>query len=147
MSKPQIDEISAELVEQVVTAAVKTYKQGKACVKYDSDGDTACVYASPDEPGVHCAVGHLMTEDELKKYGNVESSAHGLYENWGFRPELESYEARFLNCLQMAHDTCEGSEGDKFKSKFQESLNRFMEPFPIALKMIQNAIEKEAESE
>ncbi len=134
-----IDGVRPELVDQMVAACVKTYKQGIACM-YNG----VCAYQIPDVAGVHCTIGHLMTEDELTRYGRVNGGIHTLIRDYKFRPDLAPPEIECLSMLQDAHDDENLDESQSWSDGFAIELKQSMKIMaPNVWQKIQQALIKE----
>lgn len=97
---------------------------------------SSCVYRAHN--GSKCAVGHLLSNEQMTKYNISESMMPP-----SFSPELlqelapgarENDIVRFLNKLQSAHDEAAfSSEHDPsaFLSKFKEEMNTVADTFGL----------------
>lgn len=147
MSSDKINGVSKALVDEALAACVKTYRQGEACTGPSPNGseNTVCLYVHPENPDMHCLIGHLMTEEELSNLGHLVEGVYGLHFEEGFRSNLTDMEVSFLSRLQCSHDNCGTANDSDFHRRFRHNLNRQLKnEYSEINKLIQSALDKEA---
>lgn len=88
------------------------------------DGGT-CMYLAPD--GNKCAVGAILSDEELKRYGDYEG---GLYDLNGYANIFDEDNERMLSNIQNIHDTgynwlADNTLDDHSKHKFNEIVESY----------------------
>lgn len=104
-------------------------KQGDPAVQSHPNTDgLMCSYLAPD--GRKCAVGHLMTEEELKVMGAFKGGVQDLADDWADclpRPEwlMGDKNLDFLSHLQDTHDNLMGYDGAEFVENYKYDMAKF----------------------
>jgi hypothetical protein len=110
-------------------ACLGVIKQGGPSVQTNPNTEgLMCSYLAPS--GSKCAVGHLMTEEELKVMGRFKGAVQDLAEGWAdclpFPEWLVGDEnLDFLSHLQDTHDNLMDFEGAVFVSHFKSDMAKF----------------------
>jgi hypothetical protein len=104
-------------------------KQGGPAVQsnHNTDG-LMCSYLAPS--GRMCAVGHIMTEEELKVMGAFRGGVQSLADEWAdclAYPEwlLGNENLEFLNHLQDTHDNLMEYDGTDFVESYKSDMAKF----------------------
>lgn len=103
-------------------AGEKVIAQGRQSIDKSSN---TCVYRGPN--GIKCAVGHLITDEQIAKYiirpsSGVELFTITLLEEIapGVNPSVA---VEFLGSLQGCHDGCHFGAGQSFITEFKDRMN------------------------
>lgn len=101
-------------------------KQGGPAVQPNHNtGGSMCSYLTPD--GRMCAVGHLMTDEELKVMGIFKGGVFDLRDEWGEDAPAwmqEQDDRDFLAAMQDAHDNLMGYEGREFVTNYMHDMEK-----------------------
>lgn len=104
-------------------------KQGGPAVQSNPNTEgLMCSYLAPD--GRKCAVGHLMTEEELKVMGRFKGGVQDLADDWADclpYPEwlFGNENLDFLNHLQDTHDNLMDYDGAEFVDVYKYNMAKF----------------------
>jgi hypothetical protein len=108
-----IDEEFKTMVNQGIQ---RTIAQGKPCVNDEGH----CRY---DLDGSRCVVGHMMTEEEHRKF-KANNGGVGSLMDKGWKPELSPKQIRILRDIQFAHDDLRDYSGEDFTITFQANVSK-----------------------
>ena len=104
--------------------------QGEPATAYSphTSSGLRCVYLADN--GSKCAVGHLLSEEELQKYGDVLGGVDDLWDGMYLREDADHdhpfYEdARFYDAMQNKHDNLMGYSGTEFVEAFKQEMASF----------------------
>ena len=89
-------------------AIEKTIAQGQQSKR---GAGIACAYDGGN--GLRCVVGHMMNDEEFKRFGASERAVLDIH---GFKPDLTSGQMNVLDVLQDCHDNSGGNFVAEFKS-------------------------------
>ena len=105
--------------------------QGECSGKISGKNFT-CMYLSPT--GSKCAVGHILSEQELKDFGGYLGGVKDLWMVMGYDEDHPFYsDYDFYNDLQDVHDTLQGGSGPEFVMTFKYDMRRFAERYKLTV--------------
>lgn len=112
--------------------------QGEPATTPSSYGSSGlrCVYLTDN--GSKCAVGHILTEEELRKYGSVMGGVSDLWNDMYSRGDAD-YEhpfyadGSFYSAMQERHDDLMGYSGPEFVEAFKQEMREFAKIYELTV--------------
>lgn len=107
---------------------------------YDSmaqDGFGSCMYLASN--GNKCNVGHILTNEELTKYGSFIGDVYDLADRMGLGPDHPfKSDDNFYARMQDIHDQLDDAEGPEFIPHFKRHMMAFALEYNLQLPVVEN---------